>query len=412
MQPGKIRRLMQYWYRVPWAVPGLGWAELRSTVMCLITGRVRRGRHPVRFAEAVKQYLGVAYAIPVNRGRTAIEVGLRGLGIGAGHDVVVPSYICESVVEGVVSAGARPVFADVGSDLHVTVDTVRASLTPATRCVIVAHLFGSTAPIDEIERVLQGTGIALMDDAAQALGARRAGRMVGTFGACGIVSCGPGKPLAGAAGGCLVTNDAALNARAAAVPREQEPTARVGRRALSYWLWRRWRRVTLPLRVVLDRVVGFEREPPHTAAHLANLDAAIAVAQLRTLERRAATRRENARHLLATMPALSALVVGDVDQGLALKLIVALPEEGPTVADATALLARLGLECQPGYTPCHLTGQWGECTLTFTEQVWKRVLCIPVDSRWRPRSRSRAGWPLAAIGSSSAVADDTFARLS
>ena len=102
-------------------------------------------------------------------------LALRALGLGSGDEVILPSYICRSAVEGVQGVGAVPVFADVGSDLHLTAETVRGAITPRTKAVIVAHLFGKAAPVDRIERSLRGTGIALIDDAAQSLGARCAG---------------------------------------------------------------------------------------------------------------------------------------------------------------------------------------------------------------------------------------------
>jgi dTDP-4-amino-4,6-dideoxygalactose transaminase len=317
-------------YSVPWSVPQWGWAELRATLARVLTGRARRGADQEHFVEAVRRYLGVRYAMGVDRGRTAIEIGLRAMGIGAGVDVVVPAYICASVVEGVERSGARVVYADVGADLNVTVGTIQAALTPATRCVIVPHLFGRAAAVDDIERSLAGTGIVVMDDAAQALGARRAGRMVGSFGACGIVACGFGKPLAGAAGGVLVTNDPALFERASTLAPEPEPGGVAARRLLAAWLWRRWRRVTLPLQVVLDRLGLRRAEPRHRSAGLANIDAAIGVVQLASLEHHAAARREHARQILAAYPWLRGMLTSDLGaEDLVLKLVAILPRGGP-----------------------------------------------------------------------------------
>jgi dTDP-4-amino-4,6-dideoxygalactose transaminase len=393
----KLRRLRRTFYTVPWCVPRWGLAELGATLWCVLTGRVRNGGSIERFVEAVRRYLGVQYALPVNRGRTAIEVALRALGVGEGDDVVVPAYVCESVVEAIDGAGARPVFADVGPDLHTGVEEIRAALTPATRCVIAVHLFGGTAPVDEIERMLEGSGIALIDDAAQGLGASRSGRRIGTFGACGIVSCGPGKPLSGAAGGCLVTNDRDLYARAAAVRLNRESTEAILFRTLGWWVWRRFRRWTLPLRLVLDHLAGEGREGPHVNAPLANLDAAIALHQLETLEARTSERRANARRLLNEMPALREGVIGSPEQELAIKLIVVLPDSGPTMAEAIEMLGDLGLECQRGYTPIRRDASGDSRALPITTDLWPRVLCVPVDLPWHARKREpMTGWPMLA----------------
>jgi dTDP-4-amino-4,6-dideoxygalactose transaminase len=137
------------------------------------------------------------YAIPVNRGRVGIEIALRAMQLNENDEVIIPSYICHTVLDAVLKAGTRPVFADVGPDLHLTPETVKKAITPKTKCVIVPHLFGNIAAIDKIEEMLKGTEIALIDDAAQSFGAKCSGRLVGTFGDCGIVSCGPGKRLQG-----------------------------------------------------------------------------------------------------------------------------------------------------------------------------------------------------------------------
>ena len=383
----KIRGFFRCSYSIPWCVPQWGWKELIATVKAFLTGTIVDGPSGERFAEAVRDYLGMKFALPVNRGRTAIEMGLRAMGIGAGDDVLIPAFVCRSVIDAVLSAGARPVFADIDETLNVTATSIDAALTPRTKCVIVAHLFGAAAAIDEIEALLASRGIALMDDAAQALGARLGGRFVGSFGACGIVSCGPGKPLAGPAGGLLVTNDARLYERAAAMHYEIETPSEVGRRAIQFWIWRRLRRYTLPFGILLERARGGATEPAHVTAPLSNLDGAIALAQLDALNRHAADRRRHAQILLGKLSMLPGKVVTDISpRGMAVKLIHLMPESGPTVQEAIAVLARYGIEAQGGYSPLHSV-HCDDAHLPNTAALWHRVLCVPLETRPK-RSRS------------------------
>ena len=93
----------------------------------------------------MRSHLRVRYVLPVNRGRTGLELALRALDVGPGADVVLPSYVCRAVLDAVNRIEAHPVFADIGPDLNVTVETVKAALTPQTKCVIVPHLFGWVA---------------------------------------------------------------------------------------------------------------------------------------------------------------------------------------------------------------------------------------------------------------------------
>ncbi len=426
----ELGNFLRYSYEVPWCVPAWGMREFRATCASGLGGRIVEGDAPARAVEAVKDYLGVAYAVPVNRGRTALMLGLRALGVGPGDEVVLPSYLCRTALDAVEAAGANPVFADVGEDLNVTPDTVRRALTPGTKCVIVPHLFGKAAPIDEIETILREAGIPLIDDAAQSLGARRGGRLVGTFGACGVISCGPGKSLAGAAGGLLVTNDRPLYERANALDLGSETARQVARRTITFWMWRRFRRCTLPLRMVLDRLVGPEQEVPYRRGSLSNLDAEILLCQLKSLERNARIRRSNIERLLPAIQGIadSPLMNWSPDD-VAVKLVLVLPGSGPDAGAVIKRLARAGVECQGGYIPLHLQGSDPQPNLPRTEALYQRVVCIPVErgasahrfgsvlSVFRPalerppllpEARAAGGEPVAAI--TTLMGGETYAR--
>jgi dTDP-4-amino-4,6-dideoxygalactose transaminase len=252
------------------------------------------------------------------------------------------------------------------SDLHVTVETVRAALRQQTKCVIVPHLFGNSAPIDGIERLLQGTGIKLIDDAAQSFGARCADRFVGTFGTCGIVSCGPGKALAGSAGGLLVTNDRELYERAAAIPLRLESSATVVRRVLSFWFWRRFRGWTLPLAVLLNSLLKMDvdEEEAYLPSAVSNLESAIALAQFQAARSNAGRRRSNAETLLRALNGWSRYSVSDL---------------WPDTKWFFDAMARRGVECQRGYAPLHLEFETLPSSLPNTEDLWNRVVCIPIE---------------------------------
>ena len=375
----KWRNWRRYFYLVPWCVPPWGWPELRATCRSIATGKIVSGEAVDAAVNAIREYSGVPYVVPFNRGRTAIEVGLRAMGISAGDDVVVPAYVCETVLEGVLRAGATPVFADVGPDLNVTVATVQAAITPKTKCLIVPHLFGVPAHIPEIEKMVQGTGIKLMDDAAQAFGTKLAERPLGTFGDCGIISCGPGKPLVGAAGGFLLTSDEQLYHHAMAVPLPRERRATVARRILRFWIERRLRKFSLPFLLLFPKRWQLEEES-HAAATLSNVDAAIMLEQLQSLEQRLVQRRENASSLmrqLADIPGTWIQVLGERDATV--KLVVVLPATGPSTNNMLALLAERGVECQAGYVPLHLKTLQRSTRVPYTDSVWARVFCIPVE---------------------------------
>jgi dTDP-4-amino-4,6-dideoxygalactose transaminase len=378
-----VQKVCSYHYNVPWCVPAWGWNELRVTAKCFLAGKVRRGSYPTIFADAVREYLGVKYALPLGRGRVAIEVALRAMGVGDGDEVVVPSYICRTVMDPILRVGARPVFADVvAPGLHITPETVKAALTPHTKCVIVPHLFGTAARVDEIEKLLQGTGIQLIDDAAQSFGALCASRPVGTFGTCGIVSCGPGKALTGPSGGVLVTDNVELYERAAAMLLSNQSSATVFCRVLSFWTWRRFRKWTLPLSVLLNRLfkMDLDEEGAYLTSALSNLEAALALEQFRALRSNVQRRRQNAKVFLEALNGWSKYCISDLSHAsVVLRLVLLLPQGGPDADWFVDSMAWSGVECQKGYTPLHLEFGNASGSLVNTEALWNRVVCIPIE---------------------------------
>jgi dTDP-4-amino-4,6-dideoxygalactose transaminase len=165
-----------------------------------------------RFETAWASYCGTAHAIGVANGTDALELTLRALGIGPGDEVVVPANTFIATAEAVVQAGATPRFADVDpGTLLATAATLQAAITPATAALVIVELFGNMPRMDEIVRLARRRGLALIEDAAQAHGAKWDGARAGSFGDAACFSFYPGKNL-GAFGdaGAVVTDDTRL----------------------------------------------------------------------------------------------------------------------------------------------------------------------------------------------------------
>jgi dTDP-4-amino-4,6-dideoxygalactose transaminase len=165
-----------------------------------------------RFERAVAEYLGVAHAIGVNSGTSALHLALIAAGIGPGDKVLVPSYTFVATAWAVLYVGATPVMCDV-EDASANIDLADAErrMDRAVKAIIPVHLYGQPADLTGVMAFAARHRLAMIEDAAQVIGARFDGRHVGTFGLCGCFSFYPAKNL-GAAGeaGLIVTSDHAI----------------------------------------------------------------------------------------------------------------------------------------------------------------------------------------------------------
>jgi dTDP-4-amino-4,6-dideoxygalactose transaminase len=192
--------------------------ELKQRIAMVIdSGRFVLGPEVVAFEREFADFLGVREVIGVANGTDALRIALQALGVGGlggapEDEVVVPSFTFVATAEAVVQAGARPVFCDIDpGTLCVTASTVEQALTPRTRAIVPVHLFGRPAPMDELRELAAERGVALLEDAAQAVGARLDGARVGSLGDVAAFSFYPSKNLFCLGdGGAVATNDERL----------------------------------------------------------------------------------------------------------------------------------------------------------------------------------------------------------
>lgn len=164
------------------------------------------------FEKEFAAWCGSRYAVALANGTLALDLSLRGLGIGPGDEVVVTSRTFIASVSCVVNAGAIPVFADVDADSgNLSAETIARVLTPRTRAVICVHLAGWPCDMDPIMDLARQHGLKVIEDCAQAHGARYKGRAVGSIGDVGAWSfCQDKIMTTGGEGGMVTVNDEQL----------------------------------------------------------------------------------------------------------------------------------------------------------------------------------------------------------
>ncbi len=178
------------------------------------------------FEQEYAAYLGAGHCVGVANGTDALELALRGAGVRAGGEVILPANTFIATAEAVSRIGAVPVLVDVDEE-HLLIDPTRVEekLGARTQAVVPVHLFGQAAPVEQVQALCADAGIPVVEDAAQSQGARRHGLAAGTLGQAAATSFYPGKNL-GAAGdaGAVTTPDEALAARVRVLAAHGSPT--------------------------------------------------------------------------------------------------------------------------------------------------------------------------------------------
>jgi dTDP-4-amino-4,6-dideoxygalactose transaminase len=211
-------------YRVRFVKPDEHYKRLETELEAALMGCVRRGDYIMReqlrdFEQHLAEFVGVKYATGLNSGYHALALSLLAIGCGPAHEVITVGHTFVATVSAIVHSGATPVLIDAGPDQNMDVSQLEAAITPRTKCILPVHLNGRLCDMDAIMRIAAKYNILVVEDAAQALGARYGGRMAGSFGAAGCFSFYPFKTLGGFGdGGAITTNDPRI-ARAAALMR-------------------------------------------------------------------------------------------------------------------------------------------------------------------------------------------------
>jgi len=326
--------------------------EMRAAALRAIdSGHYILGEECAQLEREFAAYVGTRHAILVGSGTDAILLALLALGIGRGHEVVVPSHTAFPTVEAVLQAGATPVFADVDATYTLDPVDVRAKITARTRAIIPVHLYGYPAALHELLGIAEEHGIVLVEDACQAHGARHRGRRVGSIGAAGCFSFYPSKNMTCMGDGGAITTD---RDDVAARVRQLRDHGRVSK--------------------FVNYLVGFN-------SRFNEIQAAIARVQLRWLDHFNARRRAIAARysaLLADAPVVLPPLPADGEAAFHL-YVIRCPER-----DALSThLHRRGIHTGLHYpVPCHrqpaVTAVLPPVRLPRTERYVDEILSLPI----------------------------------
>lgn len=182
-----------------------------AALRALRSGWYIMGKELEAFEGQFADYLGMRHCVGLNSGLDALILAIRALGIGPGDEVIVPANTYIASVLGITENGATPVLVEPDAFFCLDADKIEAAITPRTRAILPVHLYGQPCDMNRICAIAEKHGLYVVEDCAQAHGARQNGKLTGTFGTIGCFSFYPTKPL-GALGdsGAVVTNDPML----------------------------------------------------------------------------------------------------------------------------------------------------------------------------------------------------------
>jgi dTDP-4-amino-4,6-dideoxygalactose transaminase len=316
-------------------------------------GRFILGDEVEQFEQAFAARCGVRYAVAVNSGTDALILALRALGIGEGDEVVTPPNSFIASASAIRLAGARPVFADVGTDYNISPDAIRAAITPRTRAILPVHLTGRPCDMAAIMDIARAHELHVVEDCAQAVFAKYDDHAVGSFGSVGCFSLHPLKTLnACGDGGVLTTNDAQLSDR-----------------------FRVLRNIGLRSRKDCVTWSGNSR--------LDTIQAALLLVKLRYVDAWTTRRRENAAHYQAKFSGVDG-VIAPADGPLEYAVYHTFVVQAQQRDELRAFLTGRGIGTQIHYpTPIHLSTaarELGYATGSFpvTESQAKTIVSLPV----------------------------------
>ncbi len=199
---------------LPFAPPWIGPEEKAEILDTLDSGWLTTGPKTEQFQQRLAAYIGAGCAVAVNSCTAALHVAVIAHGIGEGDEVILPTYTFASTAHVVMYQRARPVFVDIEAETYnMDPDLIEAAITPKTKAILLVHYAGHPCELDAVYDIAQRHGLAVIEDAAHAIGSEYRGRKIGSFGPTTCFSFYATKNLTTGEGGMAVLNDPDLAER-------------------------------------------------------------------------------------------------------------------------------------------------------------------------------------------------------
>jgi perosamine synthetase len=357
-QPQEVAAL-----HVSLSAPDITQAEIDAVTAVLRSPRLSFGAELTAFEAALADYHGVPHAVCVSSGTAGLHLALVTLDIGAGDEVIVPSFAFVAVANVVLQVRATPVFAEIDPiRLNLDPKAVERAVTPRTRALLVVHTFGVPAAMDALQAIARRHHLVVIEDSCEAIGAEYQGRRAGSFGDLAVLGFYPNKQITTGEGGAVLAHSANHAARLRSLRNQ-------GRRSNADWL--------------NHAELGYNYRLSELACALGRVQLS-RIGEMLAL-RRAAAQRYDA--LLCNIPGLELPPLALPDRVVSWFVYVVRLPIGADRDRVQAALARRGMQTGRYFAPIHLQPAWRSHTsaraanLPITEAIARRTLALPFFNR-------------------------------
>lgn len=196
---------------IPIAKPNISKSEINEVIRVLKSGELGQGKYVEKFENDFAKFIGTKYAVAVSNGTVALQLALLALGIGKDDEVITTPFTFIASSNAILYTGAKPVFVDISLDtFNINPNLIEAKISSKTKAIIPVHLYGLPADMKKISALAKKHHLFVIEDAAQAHGAKINSRIVGSFGDLAAFSFYPTKNMTTGEGGIITTNNANL----------------------------------------------------------------------------------------------------------------------------------------------------------------------------------------------------------
>jgi perosamine synthetase len=195
--------------KYPLVTPIIGSKEIHNVMYSLKSGWISaNGSFVPKFEKLFSNYLGGGHAVAVSSGTTALQLSLATFGIGKGDQVIVPNFTFAATINSIIHSGAKPVLIDVENETWtIDLEKLKKSVNSSTKAIMIVHVYGQPCRIDEIKKFAKKKKLIVIEDCAEAIGAKYKKRLVGRDGDCSCFSFVASKTITTGEGGMVVFKD-------------------------------------------------------------------------------------------------------------------------------------------------------------------------------------------------------------